>query len=73
MVISGHSSHISHVKWGGSNLIYTASHDRTVKVWRASDVSLSVANMFPHFTANFFFFFFHLFDFDYFNIFIPTA
>ncbi|KAK3771460.1 hypothetical protein RRG08_011394 [Elysia crispata] len=37
MVISGHSSHISHVKWGGSNLIYTASHDRTVKVWRASD------------------------------------
>lgn len=25
------------VKWGGSGLLYTASQDRTVKVWRASD------------------------------------
>lgn len=25
------------VKWGGSDLIYTASQDRTVKVWRAKD------------------------------------
>lgn len=25
------------VKWGGNGLIYTASQDRTVKVWRAAD------------------------------------
>lgn len=25
------------VKWGGSGLLYTASQDRTVKVWRAKD------------------------------------
>lgn len=25
------------MKWGGSGLLYTASQDRTIKVWRASD------------------------------------
>ncbi|BFZ18984.1 hypothetical protein BsWGS_22022 [Bradybaena similaris] len=37
LIISGHNAHISHVKWGGTDLLYTASHDRTIKVWRASD------------------------------------
>ncbi|XP_059178020.1 notchless protein homolog 1-like [Physella acuta] len=37
LIISGHSAHISYVKWGGSDLLYTASHDRTIKVWRATD------------------------------------
>lgn len=37
MVISGHLRSVTVVKWGGSGLIYTASQDRTVKVWRAKD------------------------------------
>ncbi|KAH9503883.1 Notchless protein 1 [Bulinus truncatus] len=37
LIISGHSGHISFVKWGGSDLLYSASHDRTIKVWRATD------------------------------------
>lgn len=35
--ISGHTKSVTVVKWGGSGLIYSASQDRTVKVWRASD------------------------------------
>ena len=31
--LSGHTNTISCVKWGGSNLILTASHDRMIKVW----------------------------------------
>ncbi|KAK7527643.1 WD domain-containing protein [Phyllosticta citriasiana] len=38
--LSGHKSTVSCVRWGGTGLIYTASHDKTVKVWNASDGSL---------------------------------
>ena len=31
--ISSHTGAISCVKWGGEGLIYTASYDRTIKVW----------------------------------------
>jgi ribosome assembly protein 4 len=31
--ISGHTDSIESVKWGGSGLLYTASRDRTIKVW----------------------------------------
>ncbi|GMF03204.1 unnamed protein product [Ambrosiozyma monospora] len=37
MTMSGHSSAVSCVKWGGSNLIYTGSHDKTIRVWDAKD------------------------------------
>lgn len=37
--LTGHTQSVSAVKWGGAGLIYTASHDRTVKVWRSDDVS----------------------------------
>ncbi|KAG5879662.1 hypothetical protein JTB14_021465 [Gonioctena quinquepunctata] len=37
LTISGHTKCVTVVKWGGSGLIYTASQDRTVKVWRATD------------------------------------
>lgn len=37
LTISGHTKSVTVVKWGGSGLIYTASQDRTVKVWRAAD------------------------------------
>lgn len=36
-IISGHTKSVTVVKWGGTGLLYTASQDRTVKVWRASD------------------------------------
>ncbi|KAK9746471.1 hypothetical protein QE152_g6027 [Popillia japonica] len=36
-IISGHLKSVTVVKWGGSGLLYTASQDRTVKVWRSKD------------------------------------
>lgn len=36
-VLAGHTGPVTCVKWGGTGLIYTSSHDRTVKMWRASD------------------------------------
>ena len=37
MTFGSHTSSVTCVKWGGNGLIYTASQDRTIKVWRASD------------------------------------
>lgn len=37
LTISGHTKSVTVVKWGGSGLLYSASQDRTVKVWRATD------------------------------------
>jgi len=34
-VLSGHKGSVSCVKWGGTGLIYTGSHDKTVRVWDA--------------------------------------
>lgn len=36
-ILSGHVKSVTCVKWGGTGLIYSASQDRTVKVWRADD------------------------------------
>jgi ribosome assembly protein 4 len=33
VILSQHTDAVSCVKWGGENLIYTASRDKTVKVW----------------------------------------
>lgn len=37
LTLSAHTMSVTRVKWGGTGLIYTASQDRTVKVWRDSD------------------------------------
>lgn len=37
--LSGHIQSVTCVKWGGEGLIYSASQDRTIKVWKADDVS----------------------------------
>jgi len=37
LTIAGHTKSVTMVKWGGTGLIYSASQDRTVKVWRAKD------------------------------------
>jgi ribosome assembly protein 4 len=37
MVLSGHTQSVTGIKWGGEGLIYTASQDRTIKVWRTKD------------------------------------
>lgn len=39
MILTGHTQSVTCVKWGGDGLLYTSSQDRTVKVWRAKDVS----------------------------------
>jgi ribosome assembly protein 4 len=35
--LSGHSSSVTNVKWGGEGLIYTASQDRTIIVWAVDE------------------------------------
>jgi ribosome assembly protein 4 len=37
--LSSHSMSVTCIKWGGKDLIYSSSQDRTIKVWRAEDVS----------------------------------
>lgn len=39
-ILTGHTKSVSCVVWGGAGLIYSASQDRTIKVWRADDVSI---------------------------------
>lgn len=39
LCISGHLQSITCVKWGGTDLIYTSSQDRTIKVWKGENVS----------------------------------
>lgn len=41
-IMTGHTQSVTCVKWGGDGLLYTSSQDRTVKVWRAKDVSVCV-------------------------------
>lgn len=42
-ILTGHTQSVTCVKWGGDGLLYTSSQDRTVKVWRAKDVSVCEA------------------------------
>ncbi|MCL4116844.1 UNVERIFIED_CONTAM: hypothetical protein GTU68_064523 [Idotea baltica] len=37
MVLSNHVKSVTAIRWGGEGLIYSASQDRTIKVWRAED------------------------------------
>ena len=37
-VLTGHAASVNIVRWGGENVIYTGSSDRTVKVWSGVDV-----------------------------------
>ncbi|XP_054290100.1 notchless protein homolog 1 isoform X2 [Macrosteles quadrilineatus] len=36
-VLTSHTRSVTALRWGGTGLIYSASQDRTIKVWRASD------------------------------------
>lgn len=40
IVLSGHSMSVTCIKWSANGLIYSASQDRTVKVWRGNDGTL---------------------------------
>ena len=44
-VLSGHLQSVPCIRWGGEGLIYSASQDRTIKVWRDEDVSVLVRLM----------------------------
>ncbi|XP_071443730.1 notchless protein homolog 1 isoform X2 [Hetaerina americana] len=37
LVLSGHVQGATCVRWGGTGLLYSASQDRTIKVWRSND------------------------------------
>ena len=39
-VLGGHTASVNCVRWGGDGAIYTASSDRTIKVWNDQDLSL---------------------------------
>ena len=41
IVLSGHKDNVSCVRWGGTGLIYTSSHDKTIKIWDASKGTLT--------------------------------
>lgn len=36
LTMSGHTNSVSCVKWSGSNIVYSASHDKTIKAWDIS-------------------------------------
>merc|ERR1712029_139368 len=40
MTMTSHTMNVTCLKWGGSGLIYSASQDRTIKVWRSQDGAL---------------------------------
>jgi ribosome assembly protein 4 len=40
MTLSGHTNKVSALRWGGAGLLYSASHDRTIKVWDPIKVCL---------------------------------
>ena len=37
--LTGHTQSVTCLRWGGKDLIYSSSQDRTIKVWRSEDVS----------------------------------
>ncbi|XP_069695001.1 notchless protein homolog 1 [Periplaneta americana] len=37
LTLSGHSKTVTYVKWGGAGLLYSASQDCSIKVWRTQD------------------------------------
>lgn len=37
--LAGHTMAVECVKWGGQNLLYSASQDRTIRVWETNTVS----------------------------------
>jgi WD40 repeat protein len=36
--LTSHTQSVTCIRWSGKDLIYSASQDRTIKVWRAEDV-----------------------------------
>uniref|UniRef100_H2ZLW4 NLE domain-containing protein n=1 Tax=Ciona savignyi TaxID=51511 RepID=H2ZLW4_CIOSA len=40
IILSSHLQSVTCIRWSGEDLIYSASQDRTIKVWRPSDVML---------------------------------
>lgn len=46
--LTGHTSSVECVKWGGEGLLYTASRDRTVKVWAADSKVRSLPRLVCH-------------------------
>jgi len=39
--LTGHTQSVTCIRWGGKDLIYSSSQDRTIKVWRSEDVKFN--------------------------------
>ncbi|KAM7537199.1 hypothetical protein Aperf_G00000068500 [Anoplocephala perfoliata] len=39
-ILSGHEKPVTCLRWGGTDLIYSSSQDRTIRVWRSTDGTL---------------------------------
>lgn len=37
-ILSSHTQSVTCIRWGGKDLIYSSSQDRTIKCWRSEDV-----------------------------------
>jgi len=46
--LGGHSASVNQVRWGGEGVIFTASSDRTVKLWDGKDVRLLLHSLSSH-------------------------
>jgi WD40 repeat protein len=47
--LSGHTQSVTCIRWGGRDLIYSSSQDRTIKVWRREDVIFFKLSFFAKF------------------------
>ncbi|KAL6950332.1 hypothetical protein ACO0OE_000810 [Hanseniaspora uvarum] len=48
MTLSGHTSNVSCVKWGGLNVIYSGSHDKTIRCWDMNQKGLCINTLKGH-------------------------
>ncbi|CDS42442.1 notchless 1 [Echinococcus multilocularis] len=39
-ILTGHEKPVTSLRWGGTDLLYSASQDRTIRVWRCTDGAL---------------------------------
>ncbi|VDK23748.1 unnamed protein product [Taenia asiatica] len=39
-ILTGHEKPVTSLRWGGTDLLYSASQDRTIRVWRCADGAL---------------------------------
>lgn len=54
LTLNGHMQSVTCVKWSGEGLLYTASQDRTIKVWRSDNVRYETHHCIYNVLCNFY-------------------